>query len=322
MPPRRVNPKVLSSNPSVSLGVVTLDDLRVFVAVCRAGSLSAVARELDCTQSAVSQHVKRLERETGVALLERQPRGVLPTRAGRVLESAAAEGIAGLDLALRHLRDLVDGESGTVRVATGATTVRHFMAEAVVAFRRQHPRVQLEFRTESSSRGCFDALADSDLDLAWITLGAPVRGIEQRPVRELPWVLAMRADDPLADRYRADAADLRELSGLRLIRLPRTPPPPLNWRRPARSWGCGSGTTRVSPTGTRPCCSPDWVWAARSSPLSPACARTASCASCRCPRCAPGGRLGGPPLGRAQPAGAGVRGHGGGVLRQVGLRRA
>ncbi|WP_329255634.1 LysR family transcriptional regulator [Streptomyces sp. NBC_01478] len=199
---------------------MTLDDLRVFVAVCRAGSLSAVARELDCTQSAVSQHVKRLERETGVALLERQPRGVLPTRAGRVLESAAAEGIAGLDLALRHLRDLVDGESGTVRVATGATTVRHFMAEAVVAFRRQHPRVQLEFRTESSSRGCFDALADSDLDLAWITLGAPVRGIEQRPVRELPWVLAMRADDPLADRYRADAADLRELSGLRLIRLP------------------------------------------------------------------------------------------------------
>jgi DNA-binding transcriptional LysR family regulator len=199
---------------------VTLDDLRVFVAVCRAGSLSAVARELDCTQSAVSQHVKRLERETGVGLLERLPRGVVPTRAGRVLEAAAADGIAGLDLALRQLRDLVDGESGTVRVATGATTVRHFMSEAVVAFRQQRPEVRLEFRTESSSRGCFDALADSDLDLAWITLGAPVRGIEQRPVMELPWVLAVRADDPLAGRSFADAADLRELSDLRLIRLP------------------------------------------------------------------------------------------------------
>jgi DNA-binding transcriptional LysR family regulator len=196
---------------------VTLDDLRVFVAVCRAGSLSAVARELDCTQSAVSQHVKRLERETGVSLLERQSRGVQPTLAGRVLEAAAAEGIAGLDLALRRLRDLVDGESGTVRVATGATTVRHFMSDAVVAFRQRHPRVSLEFRTESSSRGCFDALADSDLDLAWITLGAPVRGIEQRPVVELPWVLAVRADDPFADRPRIDAADLRDL---RLIRLP------------------------------------------------------------------------------------------------------
>jgi DNA-binding transcriptional LysR family regulator len=196
---------------------MTLDDLRVFVAVCRAGSLSAVARDLGCTQSAVSQHVKRLERETGVALVERQPRGVVPTQAGRVLEAAAAEGISGLDLAVRQLRDLVDGESGFVRVATGATTVRHFMGDAVVEFRRRHPRVNLEFRTVSSGRGSFDALSDGTLDLAWITLGPPVRGIEQRAVAELPWVLAVRADDPLAGRERLDAA---ELADVRLIRLP------------------------------------------------------------------------------------------------------
>ncbi|MCC5480183.1 LysR family transcriptional regulator [Streptomyces sp. NPDC059680] len=196
---------------------MTLDDLRVFVAVCRAGSLSSVARDLGCTQSAVSQHVRRLERETGVALLERQPRGVVPTQAGRILEAAAAEGISGLDLAVRQLRDLVDGHSGHVSVATGATTVRHFMSQAVVAFRRRHPEVNLEFRTVSSGRGTFDALADGTLDLAWITVGSPVRGIEQRTVAELPWVLAVGADDPLAGRPRLDAADL---AGIRLIRLP------------------------------------------------------------------------------------------------------
>lgn len=196
---------------------MTLDDLRVFVAVCRAGSLSAVARDLGCTQSAVSQHVKRLERETRVALLERQPRGVVPTQAGRILEAAAAEGIFGLDLAVRQLRDLVDGHSGYVRVATGATTVRHFMSEAVVTFRRRHPKVNLEFRTVSSGRGSFDALADGTLDLAWITLGPPVRGIEQRAVVELPWVLAVRADDPLAERSSLAAG---ELTDVRPIRLP------------------------------------------------------------------------------------------------------
>ncbi|MFF7752813.1 LysR family transcriptional regulator [Streptomyces sp. NPDC007971] len=196
---------------------MTLDDLRVFVAVCRAGSLSSVARELGCTQSAVSQHVRRLERETGVALLERQPRGVVPTQAGRVLEAAAAEGITGLDLAVRQLRDLVDGHSGYVRVATGATTVRHFMSDAVVTFRRRHPQVNLEFRTVSSGRGSFDALTDGTLDLAWITLGPAVRGIEQRAVVELPWVLAVPADDPLAAHPRLDAADLADV---RLIRLP------------------------------------------------------------------------------------------------------
>lgn len=196
---------------------MTLDDLRVFVAVCRAGSLSAVARELCCTQSAVSQHVKRLERETGVRLLERHPRGVAPTAAGRILRTAAADGIAGLDAALRHLDELVRGEAGAVRVTTGATTVRHFMAEAVVAFRERFPRVSLEFRTETSSRDCFDALAAGAVDLAWITLGGPVGGIEQRPVVELPWVLAVRSDDPLAARSRIEAADL---AGIRHIGLP------------------------------------------------------------------------------------------------------
>ncbi|MFD2689357.1 LysR family transcriptional regulator [Streptomyces phyllanthi] len=196
---------------------MTLDDLRVFVAVCRAGSLSAVARELGCTQSAVSQHVRRLEREVGVGLVERQARGVVPTPAGRVLEQAASEGITGLDLALRRLAEIVRGGAGAVRIATGGTTVRHFMAEAIVDFRKRYPRANLEFQTESSSRSCCEALADTSLDLAWVTLGSPVRGVEQRGVVELPWVLAVRADDELAGREWIEA---RELVGLRLVGLP------------------------------------------------------------------------------------------------------
>ncbi|MFI0241694.1 LysR family transcriptional regulator [Streptomyces sp. NPDC016845] len=187
---------------------MTLDDLRVFVAVCRAGSLSAVARELSCTQSAVSQHVKRLEKEVGTGLVERHARGVVPTPAGRILRAAAADGLGALDQALRRLDDLSRGESGSVRVATGATSVRHFMAAAIVAFRRTHPQVSLEFQTVSSSRSCFEALAAHDLDLAWITMGPPERGVELRPVVELPWVLAVSEDDPLAAKATATPEDL------------------------------------------------------------------------------------------------------------------
>ncbi|MDT3398842.1 LysR family transcriptional regulator [Streptomyces sp. B1866] len=196
---------------------MTLDDLRAFTAICETGSLSAVARDLGCTQSAVSQRVRRLERELGVALLERQPRGVAPTPAGRILHRASADGLGSLDQALRHLRDLRQGDGGTVRVTTGATTVRHFMAAGVVEFRRRHPRVSLEFQTENSSRRCFEALAAGTADLAWITIGPPVRGVEQRPVMELPWVLAVRTDDPLATRAEIGADDL---AGIRHIRLP------------------------------------------------------------------------------------------------------
>lgn len=202
---------------AVASRFVTLDDLRVFVAVCRTGSLSGVARDLSCTQSAVSQHIKRLERELGLSLLERHPRGVVPTQAGHLLQAAAAGGLGDIDQALRRLRDLVHGEAGSVRITTGATTVRHFMSEAIVAFRHRYPQVSLEFQTATSSRSCFDALIAGGLDLAWITLGGPVRGIEQRPVVELPWVLAVHSDDSLAAKPRVTTADLADI---RLIGLP------------------------------------------------------------------------------------------------------
>ncbi|MEU1116880.1 MULTISPECIES: LysR family transcriptional regulator [unclassified Streptomyces] len=220
---------------------MTLDDLRVFVAVCRTGSLSAVARELTCTQSAVSQHIKRLERETGIALLERHPRGVVPTPAGQLLQTAAAGGLGDIDHALRRLREVVHGEAGSVRITTGSTTVRHFMSGAVVDFRRHHPDVSLEFQTTHSSRSCFDALLAGGLDLAWITLGEPVRGIEQRPVVELRWVLAVAAGDPLAAKSHVDTGDL---AGISLIALPEN----ATSRSRLDAWLAASGTAPTSDT--------------------------------------------------------------------------
>jgi DNA-binding transcriptional LysR family regulator len=222
------------------LGVVTLDDLRVFITVYETGNLSAVARTLCCTQSAVSQHIKRLENQTGLALIERQPRGVAPTQAGRILYQAALGGIASLDAALRQLHELRDGHSGTVSVTTGGVSVRHFMAAAIVAFRRRHPAVTLEFRSAYSTRQCLELLHSRQVDLAWITLGQPQPGIQQRPIIRLPWILAVHPGDPLATRDSISPADLatiryiaypetsasRQQLEQRLARLGITPPTP------------------------------------------------------------------------------------------------
>lgn len=220
---------------------MTLDDLRVFIAVHETGNLSAVARSLSRTQSAVSQHIKRLERETGLTLVERRPRGVVPTPAGRILYQAALGGIGSLDAALRRLGELRDGHGGTVSVTTGGVTVRHFMPDAIVAFRRRRPDVTLEFHSAHSTRRCVELLHSGRADLAWITLGRPLPEVEQRPVAELPWVLVVRDDDPLATR---DAIEPGDLAGIRYIahpgnsasrlrleqeftRLGVTPPPPV-----------------------------------------------------------------------------------------------
>lgn len=220
---------------------MTLDDLRVFIAVYETGNLSAVARTLSCTQSAVSQHIKRLERETGLALVERRPRGVVPTPAGRILYQAALGGLGSLDAALRRLGELRDGHGGTVSVTTGGVTVRHFMADAIVAFRGRRPDVTLEFRSAQSTRRCVELLHGGRADLAWITLGRPLPQVEQRPVVDLPWVLVVHEDDPLAKRESIapdDLAAIRHIahpensaSRLRLeqdfTRLGIAPPPPV-----------------------------------------------------------------------------------------------
>ena len=198
---------------------MTLEDLRVFVTVYKTGNLSATARALSCTQSAVSQHLKRLEKETGLVLMERKPRGVAPTAAGRLLYQAALTGTASLDAALRHLGEIRAGHGGTVSVTTGGVTVRHFMASAIIAFRRRHPDVTLEFQSAYSSRRCIELLHNGQMDLAWITLGQPLPGIQQRPVLELPWVLAVHADDPLATR---DVIGPGELAEIRYLAYPES----------------------------------------------------------------------------------------------------
>ncbi|QKW07833.1 LysR family transcriptional regulator [Streptomyces sp. NA04227] len=93
---------------------------RTFVTVCRLGSLSAAAAELDHTQSAVSRQIAGLERQLGVPLLRRHARGVRPTAAGEVFRRHAVAALNEADRAVRAVRDVRDGTGGRP-LAVGAT---------------------------------------------------------------------------------------------------------------------------------------------------------------------------------------------------------
>lgn len=201
---------------------MTLEDLRVFAAVCEANSLSAVARDLGCTQPAVGQHVARLERELSVPLLNRRARGVTMTAAGKVLYRAAVDALGALAAASRQVTDIREGHSGSLMVTTGTTTVGHFMKTAVVNFRQRFPGVSLEFRPRNSTRQCLDLLRRDPIDLAFVTTDLPVQGLEQRPVIEARHMLLTPSDHALAGRKRLRISELRNLSfvGLRSYTSP------------------------------------------------------------------------------------------------------
>ncbi|WP_395243356.1 LysR family transcriptional regulator [Agromyces sp. MMS24-K17] len=100
--------------------------LRALVAVGRTGSVAAASELLGYTPSAVSQQVKRLERDLGAPLLERRGRGVLLTERGRAL---AAEGRSVLD-GLERLESLAvaDDRAVPLRIASFSTATRGLVA--------------------------------------------------------------------------------------------------------------------------------------------------------------------------------------------------
>ncbi|WP_247615191.1 LysR family transcriptional regulator [Streptomyces tagetis] len=93
---------------------------RTFVTVCRLGSLSAAATELNHTQSAVSRQIAGLERQIGVPLVDRHARGVRPTAAGEAFRRHALTTLNEADRAVRAARDVHDGSAGRP-LAVGAT---------------------------------------------------------------------------------------------------------------------------------------------------------------------------------------------------------
>jgi DNA-binding transcriptional LysR family regulator len=196
---------------------VTLEDVRVFVAVYELESLSAVARRLGRTQPAVRHHVARLERELRVPLLERRPKGVAPTAAGRVLYEALRAGLSAIHGGIRDVERFRDGEAGELRITTGGTTVRHLLREAVVRFRSRFPDALLRFEPTNSTRQCLETLLRDEADLAFVSIGGEARALEQRVALEVPFVLVAPTGDPRARRKRVEIGDLQ---GLRYISLP------------------------------------------------------------------------------------------------------
>jgi DNA-binding transcriptional LysR family regulator len=116
------------------------------------GTIAAVADALQYTPSAVSQQLAVLEREAGVALLERAGRGVRLTDAGRRLVDHAEAVLARLEAAEADLAD--PGElRGRVRVATFQTAARALVAPAFISLAKSAPGLRgelIEMEAEES----------------------------------------------------------------------------------------------------------------------------------------------------------------------------
>ena len=139
--------------------------LRVLREVARQGSFSAAADALSYTQSAISQQIAALERETGATLLQRRAGGVRLTDAGRALVTRADAILAQLADAERELAAIAGLRGGRVRLASFPSAGATLVTEAVSRFQRKHPEVELSL-SEGEPDVTVPALKRGDFDLA------------------------------------------------------------------------------------------------------------------------------------------------------------
>lgn len=169
--------------------------LRLLCDLSRLGTIAAVAAAHTYTASAVSQQLSALEREAGVALLERTGRRVTLTAAGRVVVRHGTAVLAALEQTDAALSALAAGLSGPLRIGAFPTAVRVLLPATLVALGRSHPGLEL-LVTELDPVDVPAALGDGRLDVGLVNdydlvPASPDAAVETVPLLEETVFLAV-----------------------------------------------------------------------------------------------------------------------------------
>jgi len=155
--------------------------LRAFAAFARRRSFSGAARELRISQPAVSKHIAEVEREAGVKLVVRRPRGGDLTPAGEFLANHVLRAHALLAQAARGVGEFRQRVTGSLTVVASGVPATYLLPDVVVAFRRAHPGVQVRI-VQGDSAQTMDALRSHRAELGVVGGFAAAPEIEAEPL--------------------------------------------------------------------------------------------------------------------------------------------
>ena len=193
-----------------------LRELRSFAAVAEDLHFGRAAGRLHLAPSAVSQHVARLERELGAALLARTSRSVTLTAAGEALLPEARRALRAVAAGASAARRAAAGTTGRLRMGFVDSAAYDLLPRLLAAFHQRLPEVHLDLR-EMSTEAQLDDLGD-EIEATITRDVDPMPGVELTPLVDEPLVAAVDDEHPLADR---EALDLIELAEERFVLFPR-----------------------------------------------------------------------------------------------------
>lgn len=177
-----------------NLAVVDWDQVRVFLAVARAGQLAGAAARLGLDVSTVSRRIDRLEHELGVHLFDRTREGTVPTAAAEAMLPAAEDMERGLAQFAAAVDAVETTAEGVVRLTAPPGLADAFIAPLLARFHQRFPRVSVEI---DASIGYAD-LTRREADLALrgnIPRSGDLVAVKLLSTRALPMTSAAYAEE-------------------------------------------------------------------------------------------------------------------------------
>ena len=174
-----------------------LSDLRLFLNVVEAGSITHGAQRMHLAIAAASTRIRNMEAALGTPLLQRQRLGVQPTPAGRTLVHHARTLLQQAERMHGELAQYAEGIKGQVRLLSNTNALTEFLPEPLSDFLASHPQVNIDLE-ERLSDEIVAAVADGAADIGIVAGTVEVAGLEVLPFRTDRFVLVVAPRHPLA----------------------------------------------------------------------------------------------------------------------------
>ncbi|MFK4385604.1 LysR family transcriptional regulator [Bradyrhizobium sp. USDA 223] len=190
-----------------------LRDLHVLLAVVQRGTMARAANELAMSQPAVSKAIADMERELGIRLLDRTPRGVEPTNYGRVLVKRGLAIFDELRQGVQELEFLADPSVGELRIGSSEGMAAGVLPAIIREISRRHPRIVINVAQALFATTQYRDLQERSVDLLFgRVFGSPPpeEGVVVEKLFDDHVVVVVGKHHPLARSRRLTLADLAE----------------------------------------------------------------------------------------------------------------
>jgi DNA-binding transcriptional LysR family regulator len=180
---------------------MTLEQLRIFIAVAEKQHVTQAASQLNLTQSATSAAIAALEARYGIKLFDRVGRGIALTQTGRDFLNEAREVVARAKAAAQVLNDLAGLKRGSLALAASQTVANYWLPPRIAAFRKAHPGIDLRVSIANTEQVAL-SVHRGDADLGFVEGEVDDPALAVRKIEGDSLVIVVGANHPWTGQAR------------------------------------------------------------------------------------------------------------------------